>query len=400
MKWRQLKHYCDGPSQYGLNLGSEEYVDQGARLLRTTDIRDDGTLRPDAEGVFVHADVVDARHRLRPSDILFCRSGSLGKCLRVPETSASLTFAGYLVRFRPLPSTDARYLEYCASSGFFQAGIEADSITSTISNFNAERYGNLLLPDRETSEQCAIADFLDTETARIDALIIKKRRLIELLAERRAGEISRVLWFSPHRPIRLKYLCGKPTSGNRDHSAFTPDDSGVPCLRGLNVRAGRIEVTDLLRISSDNHRRLSQTQLRPGDLVIVRSGNAGTATTVPWDFGEANCVDLVLVRRSKMLVPRFLEYVVNSREAQEQVKSKSAGALLTHFNAVEAGDLTIPWVELGMQARVVELLDETIGRIDATAGDIATQINLLQEHRHALITAAVTGEVTVPGVAA
>jgi type I restriction enzyme S subunit len=190
VSWRKLKHYCDGPPEYGLNVSSDEYVDEGLRLLRTTDIDDSGSLSPESEGVFVDRSLVDARYVLEPGDLLFSRAGSLGRSFRVPSEARGLTFAGYLVRFRPLPIFESRYLQYCVSAAFTQASITAEAITSTISNFNAARYGNLLIPYIDPEGQRAIADFLDRETARIDALIEKIDRQIDLLLEHRQALIT------------------------------------------------------------------------------------------------------------------------------------------------------------------------------------------------------------------
>jgi type I restriction enzyme S subunit len=85
---------------------------------------------------------------------------------------------------------DPRYIQYCVAAGFVQASIIADAVTSTISNFNAERYGNLLLPEKDPKQQRAIADYLDQETACIDALIDKINRQIDLLQEHRQALIT------------------------------------------------------------------------------------------------------------------------------------------------------------------------------------------------------------------
>ena len=188
MSWRALKRFCDGPPEYGLNVPASEYMSGGLRFLRTTDIGKDGTLATANEAVYVDpAQVVDERHRLRSGDLLFSRSGTLGRCLRYAREHGPATYAGYLVRFRTRSEVDPRFLQYCAQSQFFQDAIAADAITSTISNFNAEKYAGLQVPWQEPLQQRAIADYLDTETARIDSLITKKRRMIELLDERRAG---------------------------------------------------------------------------------------------------------------------------------------------------------------------------------------------------------------------
>ena len=246
----------------------------------------------------------------------------------------------------------------------------------------------------------SIADYLDSETARIDALIARKRRMVELLDERWELEVSAALWEGSFRRTRLKHLSGRPTSGNRDHSSFSPTEEGVPCLRGLNVRPNRIDRANLLHISEEDHQRHRPTELRSGDLVIVRSGIAGSAAVIPDDLDRSNCVDLVIVRRCTRLVPRYLEYVINSREAQEQVRQGSSGALLTHFNADDCAELVVPVRSLIEQRSIDDCLDSRGTALANLRKALDLQIELSVERRQALITAAVTGELTIPGAAA
>lgn len=328
----------------------------------------------------------------RPGTLLFAMYASIGA---VGELAVEATWNQALLGIEPRNGlADRRFIRYWLEH--LRPTLSALSRSNTQDNLNAEQVGNFPYPMMPPNEQRAIADYLDTETARIDALITKKRRMIELLDERRAGAHSATLWNSGWPLVRLKYLCGLPTSGNRDHGSFTPDDTGVPCLRGLNVRAGRLDLHNLLRISQEDHLRLIQTQLEAGDLVIVRSGLAGSAAAIPDAFGPCNCVDLVVVRRSPAMLPRLLEYLVNSREAQEQVTRHSAGALLTHFNAVDAGNLELPTPPLEEQSVILAELDRMTERLVNMGKLLEEQLDLLAEHRQALITAAVTGELEIP----
>ena len=316
----------------------------------------------------------------------------------LPDPVMPTNFAG---RLRPNEYADPRFVCYLLASLYTDGRTRAViKQTTGIQNLDLDALLSTVVRSPPIDEQRAIADFLDRETARIDALIAAKRRMIELLDEIRRSIISSVLWADNCPTVRLKYLCGTPTSGNRDHGSFTLTDDGVPCLRGLNVRSGRIDRDNLLRISVDDHQRHATTALRAGDLVIVRSGLAGAAALVPSDLDGCNCVDLVVVRRARSVLPRFLEYLVNSEEAQVQVTQDSAGALLTHFNAMAAANLHIPHQSIDEQARCVSALDESCSRLDAASDGLRRQIGLLIEHRQALITAAVTGELDVAGVAA
>ncbi len=164
-------------------------------------------------------------------------------------------------------------------------------------------------------------------------------------------------------------------------------------------RLGRFRPTSCGSAKPTN-REHAATILHVGDVVIVRSGNAGTAAVVPPELDGANCVDLVIIRRSANVEPRYLEYLLNSPQARSQAEMGVFGATLTHFNAVDIGELTLFIPPVGEQPALVSMLDERASRIDSALEAMQRQIGTLLERRQALITDAVTGQVNVPGVAA
>jgi type I restriction enzyme, S subunit len=336
---------------------------------------------------------------VQPGDVVFNKLRTWQGGLGISRYQGIVSPAYYVCR--PQPSVEPRFLHYLLRSRPYLAEL------TRVSKFMPPSQFDILWDDlREIPvvhpalvEQRAIADYLDAETARIDALIAKKMRLVKLLEARFEDQVSQVLWRAGAETIRLKHLCGVPSSGNRDHQSFIEGGAGIPCLRGLNVRPRRIQRDELLHIGQDAHARQRATHLRAGDVVIVRSGMAGAAAAIPQELDGANCVDLVIVRRSPDVIPAWLEYALNSREAQEQVVRRQAGAILTHFNAVDAGEVRLPHVERREQQNVVEILDAAKLARDALVERLDRQTALLREHRQALITAAVTGELAIPGVA-
>ncbi len=327
-------------------------------------------------------------------DVLFGKLRPyLGKTWRVDRPVYVST---ELMCLRPSPIVDPGWLGYLVASRPVVEWAVATSDGAKMPRTSWERLHQYRIRLPNVDEQHAIADYLDRETARIDALIRAKERMMRLLADQRDAYMSATLWQGNYRPVRLKFLTAPPTSGNRDHASFAPIDDGVPCLRGLNVRAGWIDRENLLRLSPDDHARHLGTRLHEGDVVVVRSGLAGAAAAIPPNLEDCNCVDLVIIRRSPKLVPKYLEQVINSREAREQVAQRSVGALLTHFNAVDAADLVVPFRDLSEQEQIVDGIDEFDERYLRMRASLDRQVNLLQERRQALITAAVTGEIKVP----
>jgi type I restriction enzyme S subunit len=304
--------------------------------------------------------------------------------------------SGHYICFRPRHGEDPRFLNRLLRSDVYTleyARMSRGVRPNQIEIDNDELHGlRIILPPLE--EQRRIADFLDRETARIDALIAAKQRMNELLEERFAGRTSALL-FRPkeYLPVRLKFISGPPTSGNRDHGSFTYTPDGIPCLRGVDLSKDYVDLSRVLRISAEDSQRHANTKLQVGDLVIVRSGaTAGRSALVTRDLDGSNCVDLVVVRKSPALEPRYLAYVVRSQEIQDKVLHESSGALQPHFNAVDAGEILVPMRSLDDQKRVVATLDDLAWSRERMVEALDRQIDLLKERRQALITAAVTGQ--------
>ena len=99
----------------GICSGECNYDPQLPRYIRITDITDDGRLK--SEDPRSAAPELAERYGLKPGDLLFARSGSVGRTYRHRLGSESCVFAGYLIRFRPLPKVaHPEYLEHWTHS--------------------------------------------------------------------------------------------------------------------------------------------------------------------------------------------------------------------------------------------------------------------------------------------
>lgn len=137
---------------------------------------------------------------------------------------------------------------------------------------------------------------------------------------------------------------------------------GIPFLRSLNVHPFEVDLGEVKYISRDFHNRLQKSALRPGDVVIVRTGKPGTCAVVPETLKEANCSDVVIVRCGEALRPHFLSYWVNAMAASH-VGAHTVGAVQQHFNVASAKTLRLPVPPLPVQDEVLvplRALDEKI----------------------------------------
>ena len=298
-------------------------------------------------------------------------------------------------------------------------------------------------------EQRAIADYLDTETGRIDGLVAKKRRMIDLFAERRqavvqaavAGDMTRAglhtteSHMDQHATLSRR---GKrrwsQASGRRDPEPMTRGKkvTGCPLKHLLDLNdsgiwgenpTGRDDVvvlrsTDIAldgswRIFDPAVRQVSEAdrlrkRLTPGDIVVVKSSGSpehlGKSAIVTKEVAAMNPCFANFVQRLRPSSPtdsRYIWYVLNSKSAADTMASLGKTTTgLRNLNAEIIGSVLIPVRQLPEQRVIADYLDVETGRIDALISRTQGVIDLLAERRQALITAAVTGQLAIPGVAA
>jgi type I restriction enzyme S subunit len=140
-------------------------------------------------------------------------------------------------------------------------------------------------------------------------------------------------------------------------------DIGVPFLRSLNVEPFRINTTDLKQISREFHKRLKKSALKPGDIVIVRTGKPGSCAVIPKWLVEANCSDVVVVRAGPKVRPAYVSYVVNSTAAHH-IDAHTVGAVQQHFNVGSARQIRFRLPPISEQDRILGVLGALDDKIE------------------------------------
>lgn len=164
-------------------------------------------------------------------------------------------------------------------------------------------------------------------------------------------------------PIReLGDLCSRVTVGHVGSMASRYVPAGVPFLRSQNVKPGRIDMGSIVYIDEAFHSELAKSQLRAGDLVIVRTGEPGVAAVVPEGVGQLNCSDLVIARPAPGVNVRFLCYAINET-AGHYIRAHTVGAVQQHFNVASAKRLALHLPSIAEQRAIVDLLGALDGKI-------------------------------------
>lgn len=138
---------------------------------------------------------------------------------------------------------------------------------------------------------------------------------------------------------------------------YTDDPSGVPALRGLNIRPGGFLLEDLVLFDQQSASELSKSTLRRGDVVVVRTGRPGDAAVVDFETEGFNCIDLIITRPGPNLLPEFFSLYLNSSYGRAQIARLSAGTAQQHFNVGALKKLKIPSIPVRRQGEIVARVD-------------------------------------------
>lgn len=365
------------------------------------------------------SEIMSGKQRLRGGEVLVSRlNPRKARVLTVPPLGDRLALSsGEFIVFLP-SSVEPRFLNYVllaeSTRQFLDARVQ--SVTRSHQRVRPEHLTKMWIDMPDAKQQRAIADFLDAETARIDALIAKRRRMVEVLDERRSVQISALVFdrvggaeFLAHpllgrvplswSRVRLRY-CAAITVGVVVNPSSYFVDEGVPFIHGSDVRDGWIDTSRVKRLSAASNDALSKSRLREGDVVVVRAGYPGRAAVIPPELDGSNCASILILRPTSAVVPEFLCHFLNSREARVQVAVAQYGAAQEQINVSDIVDFVAPLPPLQKQAEIVRKVDAYCCGSDRATDAIVRQIELLVERRQGLITAAVTGELEIPGVAA
>lgn len=263
------------------------------------------------------------------------------------------------------------------------------------------------------SQQRAIADYLDRETARIDALIAAKERLLALLAEKRRALITRAVTrgLDPQAPLRdsgipwlgeipahwkvkrIRFLTERPfrtSSHDASEVTFLPMEA-----IGEN---GELDLSILRPLSEVQN---GYSRFRDGDVIIAKitpcfeNGKGaliyGTRTGVGYGTTE-----LLVLTPGPELIGRFLYYVTveqRFRELGRAAMMGAAGQQRVPEEFVRDYQLAVP--PITEQHAIVEHIARETAKLDAVRAATEHTIALLKERRSALIAAAVTGQIDV-----
>jgi type I restriction enzyme S subunit len=351
---------------------------------------------------------------LRKNDLLIAEGGSVGRCAVLSEDLVEWGFQKSLNRVRVRGDDDIRFLSYLIRHATECGHVAVLCGRSTIQHFTADKLANLDWPHPSPAEQRAIADFLDAETAKIDALIGKQEQLIATLREDRTATIthavtkgldpgvvmqdSGVEWLGEipchWETTRLGWVADKII--DCAHSTPTAFDQGeYTVVRSGSIRDGKYRPEFSFQTDRDTYlERVERGVPTPGDIFFTREAPAGEACLVPGLKNLCLGQRMVLLKiNNEAFLPDLVVRAIYSRPVMAYFDVQLNGSTVGNLKMDRIAKTPLPNPPIEDQRRIVAFLNERCEKIDALIAKANEVIGTLREYRSALITDAVTGKI-------
>lgn len=344
---------------------------------------------------------------------------------------------------RPNSEIDPKFLWYLSVSFPFRAVGETEMKGTAGQKRIAEDFiRDFRLPLLPVEEQRTIATFLDRETARIDGLIAKKKRLIELLQEKRTALITQAVTKGlpstgsgqapgsgqatsnvPMKDSGVEWLGEIPTHWEVKPLKFAVVSKAGAIKTGpfgsqllsSEMEAGEVKVYNQRNvidgdfqagenyISTDKYKELIAFTVEMEDVLLTTRGTIGKCTVVP-KGAEIGILHPCLMRiqpDASRILPAYLSLLIqDSTLVQTQLLLASNATTIDVIYSDTIKDVRIPLPPISEQRQIIGHIEKTVIKVDSLIAKIREAIERLKEYRTALISAAVTGKIDVREAAA
>ncbi|QXB85731.1 restriction endonuclease subunit S [Acinetobacter lwoffii] len=351
-------------------------------------------------------------------DILLSRVGTIGEgCIIDVDFEFSIFVSLTHLRLIQLVCVNEFFI-YLTESSYVKALHGAVTLVGGgVGNLNVNDLREYLLPIPQLSEQQSIVNFLDHETAKIETLIAKQEKLIELLKEKRQAVISHAVTKGLNPDVSMKdsgvewlgevpehwtvkpnkYLLDFVTSGSRGWAQYYAD-TGSLFFRIANLTRDTIEpkLESLQFVEPPQGSEGERSKIKVGDLLISITADLGSVCVADTSIGNGYVSQhIALCRPQKLYDSRWLAYYILSDTAKEQLLGSGYGGTKIQLSLEDIKELVVVVPSQEEQREIANYIDDKLNQFEHLINQAYKFVGTLRERRIALISSAVTGKIDV-----
>ena len=415
-----VKHWLVSSPCYGILKPDKYDGGDGVKVVRILDVSERAVLLDNLEIVSPLLSSEYSRTLIKRGDLIVSVVGTLGRSFICRDEHEGMNLSRALARMQVKDSRRTRYLQYVIDSNCFEDYVSVTCNGAAQKVLNMEDLSNWSIPSPDECALDKIANFLDHETAKIDTLIEKQQQLIQLLKEKRQAVISHAvtkglssLNGGPNAKLRdsgVEWLGEVPehwiVAGFKkylnsivDYRGKTPEkhDSGVFLVTARNIKSGAINYDASQEYISEDDYESVMCRGKPkfGDLLFTTEAPLGEVASVDRE-------DIALAQRvikfdgqPGVLNNFYLKYLIMSKQFQQSLMMFSSGSTAPGIKAERFVYLRSLIPPLSEQLEIIDYIESAAKKIDNLIVKAIDGIEIIQERRTALISAAVTGKIDV-----
>lgn len=405
---KRAVRFSEGPG-----IMAADFVNDGVPLLRIAGIR--GRTASLDGCNFLSIDLVEARwshFKVKCGDLLISGSASTGLCAEVDAaTAGAIPYTGIII-VRPNDArADMNFFRWFFLSDSFAIQVSLAQTGSALKHFGPTHLSQMFAAVPPATKQRAIAYYLDRETARLDALVAAKERVLGLLAEKRRALITRAVTrgLDPRPPLRdsgIPWLGEIPAHWKTERSRWLFRE------RDQRSETGEEELLTVSHLTGVTLRSEKDVNMFEAETTegykICLSGDLVINTLWAWmgAMGVSPVSGIVspaynVYKPGPRLEPSYVDALVRLPVFAQEVTRYSKGVWSSRLRLYPEGffEVFLPVPSIDEQRAIVSHIAKETEKLDEL--HIATERTtlLLKERRAALIAAAVTGQIDVGAAA-
>lgn len=418
----ELKRYVS--TQTGFAFDSKDFTDCGIPIIRISDLSFNGEVNI-KDSVYINHHQLNLKiyevSSAKNSILIAMTGGTVGKVAKYNHKEISY-INQRVCAFSSL-FLDEQFLWYYLNTDNYKKFVELIASGGAQPNISENQLKSQYIAIPNNKEQTQIANYLDKETAKIDALIAKQEKLIELLEEQRKSIISHAVTkgLDPNAPMkdsgvewlgkvpehwkisnikRSTYLKGRVGWKGLTSNEFEVN-SFAYLVTGTDFKQKYVNWSSCYQINESRYEDDPYIQLKNGDLLMTKDGTIGKLAIVK-NLNKSACLNsgIFLIRPEKYYLTEFMYWVLNGNAFNLFFVMNTTGSTILHLYQNVFERFVFSYPNFKEQERIVSYLNLETAKIDVTIEKQKKLIEKLKEYRASVISHAVTGKIDVRELAA